>query len=163
MDTAAKATSAIAQAILTNMPTGSHLSRGVKVADLECFNGSRDKAEQFLQSICIAVMMQLDMFEDDRMKILYALSFMCGGIAQVWAENETNAVLSHMSMFPILGELLSGVERTFSDLDQERMACTQLHALKMMTGMAANVYMAKFDEQAKESGKADGDFQAGQQ
>src|SRR5882724_5852496 len=109
MDAAAKATSAIAQAILTNMPTGSHLSRGVKVADLECFNGSRDKAEQFLQSICIAVTMQLDMFVDERMKILYALSFMCGGIAQVWAENETNAILSYTSTFATLTELLSSI------------------------------------------------------
>jgi len=47
-DAATKATSAIAQAILTNMPTGSHLSRGIKAADPECFNGSREKAEQFI-------------------------------------------------------------------------------------------------------------------
>ena len=30
--------------------------------------------------------MQLNMFADKRMKILYALSFMHGGIAQVWAK-----------------------------------------------------------------------------
>jgi len=29
--------------------------------------------------ICNTITMQLDMFEDERMKILYALSFMCGG------------------------------------------------------------------------------------
>jgi len=29
-------------------------------------------------------MMQLDTFLDERMKILYALSFMCGGMVQVW-------------------------------------------------------------------------------
>jgi len=69
------------------MLTGSHLSRGINVADPECFDGSRDKAEQFVQSIHIAITMQLDTFTDERMKILYALSFMHGGIAQVWAEN----------------------------------------------------------------------------
>src|SRR5882724_10866712 len=31
---------------------------------------------------------------DKRMKILYALSFMHGGMVQVWATNETNVVLS---------------------------------------------------------------------
>jgi len=46
--------------------------------------------------------MQLDMFIDERMKILYALSFMCGGIVQVLTENETNAVLSHTSTFSTL-------------------------------------------------------------
>ena len=59
--------------------------------------------------------MQLDMFVDERMKILYALSFMHGGIVQVWAENETNVVLSHTSTFTMLTELLAGIMRTFGD------------------------------------------------
>jgi len=42
------------------------------------------------------------MFVDKRMKILYALSFMCGGIVQVLAENKTNMILSHSSTFPPL-------------------------------------------------------------
>ena len=63
--------------------------------------------------------MQLDMFEDERMKILYSISFMHGGIAQVWAENETNRVLFHMSMFSTLAELLASIERTFNDPDWE--------------------------------------------
>jgi len=92
LDSEAKATLTIAQAILMNMPTRSHSSRGTRVAEPESFNGSRDKAEQFIWSIHITVMMQLDIFADERMKIIYALSFMCGGIAQVWAENETNVI-----------------------------------------------------------------------
>src|SRR5467141_2844235 len=47
-DAAAKAMSAIAQAILMNMLMGSHLPRGARAAELESFNGSRDKAEQFV-------------------------------------------------------------------------------------------------------------------
>jgi len=38
--------------------------------------------------------------EDERMKILYALSFMKGGIAQVWAKNKTNVVLFHIPHSP---------------------------------------------------------------
>jgi len=68
--------------------------------------------------------------EDKRMKILYALSFMKGGIAQVWAKNKTNVVLFHMSTFSTLTELLAGIERTFSNPDWERTARTQLHTLK---------------------------------
>jgi len=89
-------------------------------------------------------MMQLDTFVDERMKILYALSFMCRGIAQVWAKNETNVVLSHTSTLTTLMELLAGIKKTFGDPDQERTACTQLHTLKMMKGMMADEYMAKF-------------------
>src|SRR5882724_12456447 len=109
MDAAAKAASAVVQAILTNMPTGSHSPRGVKAADPEYFNGSRDKAEQFIQSIHIAITMQLHTFADERMKILYACSFMHGGIAQVWAKNETNVILSYTSTFATLTKLLSSI------------------------------------------------------
>ena len=97
-DAAAKATLAIAQAILRTILTRSHPSRGARAAE-QSFDGIRDKAEQSVQSIHITVMMQLDTFVDERMKILYALSFMHGVITQVWAKNETNAVLSHSSTF----------------------------------------------------------------
>src|SRR5882724_1063327 len=96
--------------------------------------------------------MQLDMFADERMKILYALSFMRRGIAQVWAENETNVILSHTSTFTTLAELLLSIERTFGDPDRERMACAQLHALKMTTGMTVDEYMAKFEMLADRTG-----------
>jgi len=48
LDAVAKATSAIVQAILTNMLTGSHSSRGARAAKPESFDGSRDKAAQFI-------------------------------------------------------------------------------------------------------------------
>jgi len=95
------------------MPTRSHSSRGDRAAEPESFDRSRDKAEQFVQSVLIAVTMQLDMFADERMKILYALSFMHGGIVQVWAKNETTMILSHSSTFSTLAELLAGIKRTF--------------------------------------------------
>ena len=105
----AKAASAVAQTILTNMLTRSHSSRGTRAAELESCDGSRDKAEQFVLSVHIAITMQLNMFAAKRMKILYALSFMHGGIAQVWAENKTNTILSHSSTFSTLSELLAGI------------------------------------------------------
>src|SRR5882672_2627973 len=116
-DAAAKAASAVVQAILTNMLTGSHSPRGARAAELESLDGSRDKAEQFVQSVHIAITMQLNTFVDKRMKSLYTLLFMHGGIAQIWAENETNVVLSHTSTFSTLTELLAGITRTFRDPD----------------------------------------------
>src|SRR5882724_8031578 len=96
--------------------------------------------------------MQLNTFVDERMKILYAFSFMHRGIAQVWAENETNAILSYTSMFATLAKLLSSIERTFGDPDQERTACAQLHTLKMTMGMTADEYTAKFKMLADRTG-----------
>ena len=66
--------------------------------------------------------MQADTFADERMKILYALSFMCGGMAQVWAANETMAVITGTSQMQTLDIFLGSVEKTFRDPDRARMA-----------------------------------------
>jgi len=89
--------------------------------------------------------MQLNAFADERMKILYTLSFMQGGMAQVWAANEISAILDNMSSFSTLVELLALIEKTFGDPDQERTAHTQLHTLKMILGMMAEEYTASFE------------------
>jgi len=39
--------------------------------------------------------------------------FMHGGMAQIWATNENNAVLENRSIFNTLEELLADIERTF--------------------------------------------------
>ena len=48
------------------------------------------------------VTMQADPFADKRMKDLYALSFMHGGMAQVWAANKTMAVITGTSQMQTL-------------------------------------------------------------
>ena len=65
--------------------------------------------------------MQANTFADKRMKILYALLFMHGGTAQVWAANETMAVITRTSQMQTLDIFLESVEKTFRDPDQ---ACT---------------------------------------
>jgi len=47
-DAAAKAASVVAQAILGNMPTVSHLALSTKATESESFDGSREKTEQFI-------------------------------------------------------------------------------------------------------------------
>jgi len=143
---ASQAALAVARTILTSMQTlaGGQPTRNAKASDPEPFNGSWESMEQFVQSIHIAVTMQLDAFMDERMKILYTLSFMWGGMAQVWAANNTSAILDNMSSFGTLAELLASIERTFGDPDRERTAHTQLHTLKMTPGMMAEEYTASF-------------------
>jgi len=68
--------------------------------------------------------MQANTFVDEQMKILYALSIMHGGMAQVWAGNETTAVIDRTSQTHTLVEFLVCIERTFGDPDQARTAHT---------------------------------------
>ena len=55
-----------------------------------------------MRAIWIVVTMQANTFADKRMKVLYALSFMRGGTAQVWAVNETMAVITGTSQMQTL-------------------------------------------------------------
>ena len=105
---ATRAMCSVAQTILMNLLTGSHLSWSAKAAEPESFDRrSRDKTKQFVQAIHTTVTMQINTFVDKQMKILYALLYMHGGMAQVWAANETNMVLSNMSTITTLNFLLS--------------------------------------------------------
>ena len=79
--------------------------------------------------------MQADSFADERMKVLYAVLFMRGGMAQVWAVNETMTVITGTSQMQTLDIFLESVEKTFGDPDRARTARTQLHELRMTPGI----------------------------
>ena len=95
-----------------------------------------------MRAIWIAVTMQANNFMDERMKVLYALSFMCRGTAQGWAANETMAVTTGTTQMQTLDILLESVEKTFRDPDRAWTACAQLHELKMTPGTMAEDYTA---------------------
>ena len=86
-----------------------------------------------------------DAFADGRMKVLYALLFMCRGMAQVWAVNETMAVITGTSQMQTLDIFLESVEKTFGDPDWVQTARAQLHELRMTPGTMAEDYMARFE------------------
>ena len=96
--------------------------------------------------------MQADTFADERMRILYALSFMRGGTAQVWAANETMAVINGTTQMRTLDIFLEDVEKTFGDPDRARTAHTQLHELKMTHGTTAEDYTTRFEMLAGRTG-----------
>ena len=93
--------------------------------------------------------MQADTFTDARMKVLYVLSFMHRGTAQVWAVNETMAVIMGTSQMQIF---LESVEKTFGDPDRAQMARTQLHERKMTPGTMAEDYTARLEMLAGRTG-----------
>ena len=67
-----------------------------------------------------------------------------GGTAQVWAANETMAVITGTSQMQTLDIFLENIEKTFRDPDWAWTACTQLHELKITPGTMAEDYTAQF-------------------
>ena len=105
-----------------------------------------------MRAVQIAVTMQVDAFADERMKVLHALSFMRGGTEQVWAANETMAVINGTSQMQTLDIFLENVDKTFGDPDRARTAHAQLHDLKMTPNTTAEDYTARFGMLAGQTG-----------
>ena len=143
--------SAVAQAIVTNpqasipIQSSHNPVQSAKAADPKPFDGNCDKTKEFVRAVWIVVTMQVDTFADKRMKVLYALSLMCGDTAQVWAANKTMAVINGTSQMQTLDIFLENVEKTFGDPDRVCTAHTQLHNLKMTPGITAEDYTARFE------------------
>ena len=72
--------------------------------------------------------------------------------AEVWAANETMAVITGTSQMQTLDIFLGSVKKTFGDPDRARTARTQLHELKMAPGMMAEDYTARFEMLAGRTG-----------
>ena len=83
-----------------------------------------------------------DTLADERMKVQYVLLFMHGGTAQVWAANETMAVITGTTQLQTLDIFLENIKKTLGDPDRAQTAHAQLHELKMTPGTTAEDYTA---------------------
>jgi Zinc knuckle len=126
--------------------------RTIKAADPERFSGNRAETEGFIRALRLSIAIQPECFPDERTKLLYALSFMTGGSAQIWAHNQTEAIISGTSYISSLDEFIDQVEEIFGDPDRATTARTKLHNLRMSPGMSADEYTAQFDILAARTG-----------
>jgi len=134
MDAAIKSMSSVAQAIISSMPLGP-LTGCTKAAKPESFDRSRDKAEQFVWSVCIAVTMQLNTFEDERNKYWMLLSFMCLRDSAGLGENRLAWCYPIHPHSPPSPELWPASREPSVIQIRKGQLMRQLHSLKMMTGL----------------------------
>jgi Retrotransposon gag protein/Zinc knuckle len=157
VNAASTAAVAAAQQFVTPPPPPTFLSapstnRSVKAADPDKFSGDRGETEGFIRALKLAVAVRPGSFPDERTKLLYALSFMTGGSAQIWAHNETEAILNGTSSIMTFEDFTKRVEEAFGDPDRASTARTKLHNLKMTSNMSADEYTAQFEILAGRTG-----------
>ena len=105
------------------IPTFSSTSiRPVKGADPEKFSGDHGNTDGFIRAIKLAIAVQPTSFRDERTKMLYGLSFMTKGTAEVWAHNQTQAIIDGTSSISTFEAFIKQVENTFGDPDRSRTA-----------------------------------------
>jgi len=126
--------------------------RSIKAADPEKFSGDRADTEGFIRAVKLSIAIQPGSFPDNKTKMLYALSFMSGGSAAIWAHNKTQAIIDGTSLITTFDEFTKQVEEAFGDPDRARTARTKLHDLKMTSNMSADDYTAQFEILAGRTG-----------
>ena len=114
------------------------LPNTLKAADPEKFSGDRADTEGFIHAMKLSITLQPASFPDKKTKMLYALSFMSGGSAAIWAHNKTEAIVDGTSSITTSDEFTRQVEEAFGDPDCARIACTKLHDLRMTSNMSAD-------------------------
>ena len=99
----AASTAAVAAAQHIVIPTSPNISStcSITAADPERFTGDRTETEGFIHAIKLAIAIQPGSFPDEQTKILYAFSFMSGGSAHTWAQNETETIICRVHICPL--------------------------------------------------------------
>ena len=72
--------------------------------------------------------------------MLYALSFMMRGTAEIWTHNQRQVIINGTSMIPTFEVFIKQVEDAFGHPDHSRTTCTKLHDLKMSLSISADAH-----------------------
>lgn len=128
-------------------------TRKAKGADPEIFSGDVAKTEEFLRSVSLNIALQPMMYASDHSKILYALSWIKGGTAGVWAENVTAAILNPPAgtELPTWEQFLAVLRSAFGEPDLRFASRLKLHNLKQ-DRLTAEEYTAQFKALAARCG-----------
>ena len=78
--------------------------------NLEKFNGDRGETDRFIHAVKLAIAVQPTSFPDEQTKMLYALSFMMRGTAEVWAHNQMQAIIDGTSSIPTFEAFIKQVK-----------------------------------------------------
>jgi hypothetical protein len=112
--------------------------REIKLCSPTPFSGDPEKTLKFLQELELYITMNLQIYDTDERKIIFALSFMKGGTAAGWSESFVNdAIASTPTAFGTWTAFKVLVKNAFSPVDTEGKACTNIKHLKQ--GLAGPV------------------------
>ena len=128
---------------------GQPTPREPKVAEPPIFDGSRKDVQSFLRAIELNFILAPSRFPpgDEVRRILFALAFIRGGTAGVWADNYSGAMLDPNTPDPFVTYQAFRVafEAAFGDSDRAQRARTELATLKMKSGDTVEEYTTSFE------------------
>jgi hypothetical protein len=106
------------------------------------FHGAQELTTKFLQEVEMYMRANMEIYNTEEKKVLFALSFMNGGVAGSWKQGKTAAYLKARN-FETFDEFKQAVQIAFTPIDDEGVAKTELRTL-CQGDMRIKEYIAQF-------------------
>jgi len=129
------------------------LSRGQtqgETAKPPLFDGEREKVVGFINACCLYISMRMKGSGEEE-KILWILTYVQGGVAEVWKENILEERRQGISVVETMEELFTKIREEFGEFDEELRKVDELRLLEQ-GGWTCNEYIQIFKKVSRESG-----------
>jgi hypothetical protein len=103
-------------------------AKEVKLCAPTDFHGAQELTTKFLQEVEMYMRANAEIYNTEEKKVLFALSFMNGGVAGSWKQGKTAAYLK-AGDFGTFDEFKQAVRTAFTPIDDEGVAKTELRTL----------------------------------
>ena len=122
----------------------------VEVAPPPKFNRERNQVVGFINACCLFMQMRL-MQVTERNKISWVLSYVQGGVAEVWKGNVLDEITKGTSAVNTVEELFTKIRQEFGEFDKESRKVDELRVLEQ-GGKTVDEYVQEFRRAARGSG-----------
>jgi len=114
------------------------------------FNGEREKVVGFINTCRLYISMRMKGTGEEE-KILWVLTYMQGGVAEVWKENVLEERRQGVSMVETVEELFTKMREEFGEFDEESRKVDELRLLEQ-GGRTCDEYVQIFKKTSRGSG-----------
>ena len=117
----------------------------------DSFNGNKANYRRFLRQLKLFLAAYAREFETDEAKIIFVLSLMKKGTAELWAETYMDQVIEHDGYFGSWQTFQNELNKTFIDFEENKRSLQRLDTLVQGKDTAAE-FFTKFEQYAMAAG-----------
>ena len=122
----------------------------VEVARPQVFNGRMEEVSAFINAACIYIRMKMTK-EAATTQVAWVLSYVQGGIAEVWKNNLMDELAKEESKVETVEQLFSKIRNDFGEMSEEGRKIEQLWTIEQ-GGRTCDEYVQEFKKVARRSG-----------
>jgi len=121
----------------------------LEIAPPPKFSRERDQVVGFINACCLFMQMRIEQV-GDRNRISWVLSYVQGGVAEIWKDNMLDKITNVTSAVQTVEELFTKIRQEFGEFDEESRKVDELRVLEQ-GGKTVDKYVQEFRRAARGS------------